>query len=91
MAKKPSIRDTEAASDASGVDRYFAPEPEQPVTPAPAPTWEQLHKRWTFHVPVDVLDAVDAEAKRTGRTKTAVVVTLLREGLKVPDKHSAKP
>lgn len=88
MAKKPSsIRETEAATSAPSVDRYFVPEPEQPVAPAPAPKWEDLHKRWTFHVPVDVLNAVEAEAKRSSRTKTAVVVALLREGLHVPVKN----
>lgn len=90
MAKKTSIRDTEA-DEPVGVDRYFTPEPEQPAAAAPAAKWEELHKRWTFHIPVDVLNAVEAEAKRSGRTKTAVVVTLLREGLKVPDRNSAKP
>lgn len=84
MAKKQSsIRESEA-TDAAGVDRYF--EPEQPVKPA-APTWENLHKRWTFHAPVELLEALEAEAKRSGRTKNAVAVALLREGLHLPEKE----
>jgi hypothetical protein len=52
--------------------------------PAPQPVkWDDSHKRWTFWVPLDVFEAIGVEAARTGRTKTAVVVTLLREGLHV--------
>lgn len=87
MAKRPSIRDTEAA--APSADRYFSAEadPEPPAEPPKAPTWEDRNRRWTFHAPVDVLDALDAEAKRSGRSKTAVVVSILREALNVPDPH----
>jgi hypothetical protein len=83
VAKTPSIRETETPS-APSAERFYAPEPEQLAAPAPAPRWEDTNKRWTFHIPTDVLAAVEAEAARSGRSKTAVVVTLLREGLNVP-------
>ncbi len=85
MAKRPSIRDTEAA--APSADRYFTPDPE-PATPEPvaaAPKWEEMNRRWTFHAPVDVLNAVEAEAMRLGRSKSGVVVAILRDALRVPD------
>ena len=83
MPKPRSVRDSEK-QDGPSASAFFAPEePAAAVAPA-APRWEQLHKRWTFHAPVDVLEAVDAEARRSGRTKTAVVVELLRAGLNVP-------
>jgi hypothetical protein len=81
-----SIRDTEGAS---GADRYFSP----PVQLAPvkvaepaAASWEDTHKRWTFHAPLDVLAAIESEAKRSGLSKTAVAVAALRVGLNVPGK-----
>ena len=83
MARKQTIRDTETAA---GVDRYFEEPVQQPTERPAAPKWEDTHKRWTFHAPVEVLDAIAAEAKHSGRSKNAVAVALLREGLHLPDK-----
>jgi hypothetical protein len=45
------------------------------------PTWEELHERATFHLPVELHRAVKDEAARSGRTKSGVVVDALREHL----------
>lgn len=45
------------------------------------PTWEELHERATFHLPVELHQAVKDEAQRSGRTKSGVVVDALREHL----------
>jgi len=45
------------------------------------PTWEESHERATFHLPVELHQAVKEEALRSGRTKSAVVADALREHL----------
>lgn len=83
MPKPRSVRDVEQQDGPSAAAFYAADEPSAAATPE-RPGWEQLHRRWTFHAPVDVLDAVAAEAKRSGRSKSAVVVAALRKELGVP-------
>jgi hypothetical protein len=57
---------------------------EQPAAePAPRVSWDASHKRWTVWIPLDVFDAITAESVRSGRSKTAIVTKLLREGLHV--------
>ena len=45
------------------------------------PTWEDLHQRATFHLPVELHEAVRREAVRSGRTKSRVVADAIRQHL----------
>jgi len=83
VPKSRSVRDTEQQEGPSAAVFYAADEP-PPVSAPERAGWEQMHKRWTFHAPIDVLEAIEAESKRSGRSKTAVVVEVLRAGLSVP-------
>ena len=53
--------------------------------PAPDPpaTWEETHQRLTFHCPVALRQAVEEEVRRSGRSKSRVIVDALREHLGV--------
>lgn len=52
-------------------------------TPAPASlSYEERHKRVTFHCPLDLLEALDAEVSSSGRKKNTVIVEALRAHLK---------
>jgi len=84
VPKPRSVRDVEQQDGPTAAAFYAADEPPPPTEPARPPGWEDRHRRWTFHAPVDVLDALEAEAKRSGRSKSAVAVTALRKELKLP-------
>jgi hypothetical protein len=43
--------------------------------------WEAAHQRVTFYCPVDLLDQVEAEVARSGRSKSRVIVDALRAHL----------
>lgn len=45
-------------------------------------SWEERHKRVTFHCPLDLLEALDAEVASSGRKKNTVIVDALRAHLK---------
>ncbi len=47
-----------------------------------AQSWEAAHKRVTFHCPLDVLDALEADVASGDRSKSRVIVDALREHLK---------
>lgn len=56
----------------------------KPAAPAPAAgSWNATHERVTFHCPRAVIDAVEAEVTRGGRSKSRVIVDALREHLKL--------
>jgi hypothetical protein len=64
-----------------------------PLHPAPAeaqqkPSWEELHRRATYHLPIDLQEAIAAEAERSGRSKSRVVTDALRAYLQGDGKRS---
>lgn len=84
-SKRPSLRDRTAP--ARGAEAIYA-SPEPATVDRPPSTvdgegaaWEENHKRVTFYCPVDVLDAVEASMRETGRSKTRVIVDALRQHL----------
>ncbi len=40
--------------------------------------WDESNRRVTFYCPVEVLEAIEAEMKRSGRSKSQVIVNALR-------------
>lgn len=42
-----------------------------------AQTWDHSHRRVTLYCPLDLLDAIEAEMKRSGRSKSRVIVDAL--------------
>ncbi len=51
--------------------------------PAPPATWEETHQRLTFHCPITLRKAIEDEVRRSGRSKSRVIVDALREHLGV--------
>jgi hypothetical protein len=56
--------------------------PESPPEASSA-EWEASHTRVTFYCPVSLLGQVEQEIRRSGRSKTRVIVDAIREHLKV--------
>jgi Ribbon-helix-helix protein, copG family len=54
-----------------------------PGEAAAAASWEASHQRVTFYCPLELLEAIEADMRRSGRSKTAVIVDALREHLNV--------
>ena len=52
-----------------------------PSAPAPAESWEEAHQRVTFYCPRELLAAVEAEMRRSGRSKSRVIVDAVAEHL----------
>lgn len=48
---------------------------------APGPKWEEVNTRATYHLPRDLLRAVEDEATRSGRSKSRVVADAIRQHL----------
>jgi hypothetical protein len=48
-----------------------------PVGGPESSAWEARHKRVTFYCPTDLLQGVEVEMRRSGRSKTAVIVDAL--------------
>lgn len=46
--------------------------------PAPRPRWEATHRRYTVHLPVDLIEAIAAESQHTGRSKARIVTDALQ-------------
>lgn len=62
---------------------------EEPAAePRHRPSWEELHRRATYHLPIDLQEAVAAEAERSGRSKSRVVTDALRTYLQGDGKRS---
>jgi hypothetical protein len=94
VPKRSSLRarlDQDQDQAARGQEAVYG----QPETPAPAglpggppvataATWEATHQRVTFYCPLELLEAVEAEMRRTGRSKTGVIVDALKEHLDRP-------
>lgn len=54
----------------------------QPAAPEPSAEWEASHTRVTFYCPVSLLGQVEQEIRRSGRSKTRVIVDAIREHIK---------
>lgn len=62
---------------------------EQPaVEPRRGRSWEELHRRATYHLPIDLQEAIAVEAERSGRSKSRVVTDALRAYLHGDGKRS---
>lgn len=68
----------EAAPDDAVVGRREPPA----VSPNSDLTWEQRHKRATFHFPVELLEELKATAKQRGLSTSALVVQAVESELK---------
>lgn len=55
----------------------------RPVAGADGKRWEDTHRRVTFHCSVALLEAVEAEMERSGRSKSQVINDALRAALGV--------
>ena len=56
-------------------------------SPVTAQKWEESHVRVTFHCPVDLVEAIEAEASDSGRTKSRVIVEAIRADLRRRSRH----
>ena len=84
MPKRRSLSDRLTPDAAPrGREAVFGPRPtvdEQPQTVNRPPStvdaarWEDTHQRVTFYCPRDLLAAVEAEMRRSGRSKSKVIV-----------------
>jgi hypothetical protein len=84
MTKQSALAGKLAATAGQGTQstEHSAQSTEE-VTTRPLPKWERDHAKMSFYLPRDVLAELDAEAKRTGRSKSRIVTDLLREHLKL--------
>ncbi len=55
----------------------------RPVVSADGKRWEDTHRRVTFHCSVALLEAIEAEMERSGRSKSQVITEALRAALGV--------
>ena len=77
---------------ARGREAVYQPDPPAAPTtasataarPAGGPSWDETHQRVTFYCPLELLEAVEAEMERSGRSKTGVIVDALRAHLAQP-------
>jgi hypothetical protein len=85
--------------ESPSIDDLVGAPPLKPKPPAPAadhppdtvyrkrrreqPRWEDTHKRYSFHCPVDVIKALKREAKKSERSHSEVVVDALVQALKL--------
>jgi Ribbon-helix-helix protein, copG family len=94
---KRRVTDRLAQDRAAGQDAiYGRPDPAPPAAAGPAPppaedgleqqepTWEETHHRVATYWPLELLEAVEAEMRRSRRSKSRVVVDALREHLALP-------
>ncbi len=92
MPKRPSLRDRLAQqSEPQGREAVYGagtPQtedvdriPSRDREPAAGQTWDESHRRVTFYCPQDVLEAIEAEMARSGRSKSRVIVDALSEHL----------
>ena len=86
----PEFTESDHAPDnEAAVDKDTAAPVPTPLRPAgrrrkeDGLTWEETHRRATFHLSVTLHEAIAAEADRSGRTKSQVVTDALRQHLQV--------
>jgi len=63
---------------AAGPPLPIAGSPESAAQDVNTEKWDANHKRVTFYCPVDLLSELDATVKRTGRSKSQLLVDGLR-------------
>jgi hypothetical protein len=84
VPKRSSLRDRLGQDQARGQEAIYG-QPEPATTDRlPSTTeagWEATHHRVTFYCPLDLLGALEAEMRRSGRSKSRVIVDALREHL----------
>ena len=87
-AKRPNLRDRMNPAP-RGRDAVYGPPDtvdERPQTddgvPSTVDRWEDTHKRVTFYCPAALLTEVEAEMRRSGRSKSRVIVDALAAHLK---------
>lgn len=78
MSARPNLRQSlgrEAiySQPAGGADHRDDTQPEEARR-----SWADLHSRATYHLPVDLQQAIAEEAARSGRSKSRVVADALR-------------
>jgi hypothetical protein len=94
VPKRSSLRDRLDQDQEQGRGQeavYGQPDPApapEPATPVPrasraatAASWDDTHQRVTFYCPLELLEVIEAEMERSGRSKTGVIVDALREHL----------
>jgi Ribbon-helix-helix protein, copG family len=91
VAKRPSLRDRlDQEPEGRGREAVFGPrsavdEQRHTVDRGPSTVdldrWEDTHQRVTFYCPRDLLAAVEAEMRRSGRSKSRVIVEAIAEHL----------
>jgi hypothetical protein len=80
--KRPDPRSVlERERNGTGREAVYGGSPAAASTSA-ALSYEDRHKRVTFHCPLDLLDALEAEMSSSGRKKNTVIVDALRAHLK---------
>jgi hypothetical protein len=87
VPKRSSLRDR--LGQARGQEAvYGQPKPTPNTLPASMsvdrPPWEERHQRVTFYCPLELLEAVEADMRQSGRSKSAVIVDALRDHLNWP-------
>lgn len=70
----PSVADR-AAPTPRGADAF---RPATASANGKSTRWEDAHTRVTFHCPVDVLEGVEDHMRRTGQSKSGLIVEALR-------------
>ena len=56
--------------------------PKTPRSVEQATTWEEAHQRVTFHCPKALVAMIEREMRRSGRSKSRVIVEALAADLK---------
>ncbi len=51
--------------------------------PAAGEKWDDVNKRVTFHCPVFLEELIEREARKSGRSKSRIIVDALRQHLHV--------
>ena len=73
LAPDPAPRGREAVFGREAVDRQPQTVDRRPST-VDTDRWEDTHQRVTFYCPHDLLAAVETEMRRSGRSKSKVIV-----------------
>ena len=88
MPSRPDLRRSLGREAIYGANHKTTDEAEvEPTEPTDdsRKRWEELHRRATYHLPVDLQQAIAEEADRSGRSKSRVVTDALRAYLQIDD------
>jgi Ribbon-helix-helix protein, copG family len=93
VPKRSSLRDRLGQDEARGREAVYQPDPPAPALGPPqtvdrqrstGASWDDTYQRVSFYCPLELLEAVEADMARSGRSKSAVIVAALREHLAQP-------